>query len=479
MHANIIILSTLALLLTGSAAMHNANHIFNAIHASMRLWGSSLHHNGMSFFLATVPEGIQLYHGNARSDPIEKIGWMAFEPDHAMVFARPSRRPSPDILGDRHLQHAMAAEDTPVDDSGFLHTFLTSKELRLVYIDGTSAGKSQIGTLDSQDRILFNDTLHGGVRMEDQRAKAICRIAQTEWEGRIDGVIRMAAGFEIILCNPEVNLVPVQVNQVRQPGFSKGPNKDGKGQPKGKPGELLRAVTSRFHGIGGERVRVNYDHFATAYNYDLDLFPGGSKLPRLTHLSPEELQPIRDDLTHLVLTHDPSNQSVNWQAVADLIVDKYGRFIHGLLRRKHHHSDSDLREFIVTQIDRLMAPFIDVRSDDDEQAIKLCSTQFVALPNEKSSLAHRALYAVNHRICSTLMAVRKETESRAMISTIQGLMGYLDWTVWKECREYRDDEFCAIPIWPQGSREDYHHPRPQRYDEAYQGEHDYWGPVWD
>ncbi|GAB1197244.1 hypothetical protein APSETT444_006536 [Aspergillus pseudonomiae] len=427
----------------------------------MRLWGSSLHHNGMSFFLATVPEGIQLYHGNARSDPIEKIGWMAFEPDHAMVFARPSRRPSPDILGDRHLQHAMAAEDTPVDDSGFLHTFLTSKELRLVYIDGTSAGKSQIGTLDSQDRILFNDTLHGGVRMEDQRAKAICRIAQTEWEGRIDGVIRMAAGFEIILCNPEVNLVPVQVNQVRQPGFSKGPNKDGKGQPKGKPGELLRAVTSRFHGIGGERVRVNYDHFATAYNYDLDLFPGGSKLPRLTHLSPEELQPIRDDLTHLVLTHDPSNQSVNWQAVADLIVDKYGRFIHGLLRRKHHHSDSDLREFIVTQIDRLMAPFIDVRSDDDEQAIKLCSTQFVALPNEKSSLAHRALYAVNHRICSTLMAVRKETESRAMISTIQGLMGYLDWTVWKECREYRDDEFCAIPIWPQGSREDYHHPRPQ------------------
>ncbi|GMG13939.1 unnamed protein product [Aspergillus oryzae] len=478
MHANKI-LSTLALFLTGSAAMHNANHIFNAIHASMRLWGSSLHHNGMSFFLAAVPEGIQLYHGNARSDPIEKIGWMAFEPDHAMVFARPSRRPSPSMPSDQHLQHTMAAEDSPADDSGFLHTFLTAKELRLVYIDGTSAGKSRIGTLDSQDRILFNDTLHGGVGMEDQRAKAVCRIAQTEWEGRVDGVIRMAAGFEIILCDPEVNLVPVQVTQVRHPGFKGGPNKGGKGKPKGKPGELLRAVTSRFHGIGGERVRVHYDHFVTAYSYDLDLFTGDSKLPRLAHLSSEELQPIRDNLTQLVLTHDANYRSVNWQAVADLIVEKYGRFLHGLLSRKHHHGDSDLRESIVAQIDRLMAPFIDVRSGDEEQAIKLCSTQFVPLPTGNSPLAQRALYAVNHRICSALIAVRNETEPRTMVSTIRELMDYLDWTVWKECRGYRDDEFCAIPIWPQGSQRDYHHPRPQKYDEAYQGENDYWGPVWD
>lgn len=478
MHTNKI-LPALALFLTGSAAMHNANHIFNAIHASMRLWGSSLHHNGMSFFLATVPEGIQLYHGNARSDPIKEIGWMAFEPDHAMVFARPSRRSSPSRLQDEHLQHAMAPEDPPADDSGFLHTFVTAKEMRLVYIDGTSAGKSRIGTLDSQDRILFNDTLRGGVGMEDQRAKAVCRIAQTEWEGRIDGVIRMAAGFEIILCNPEVKLVPVQVIQVRYHGLAGGSKKDGKGNPKGKPGELLRAVTSRFHGIGGERVRVNYDHFVTAYSFDLDLFPGDSRLPRLTHLSSAQLQPIRDSLTHLVLTHDPNDRTVNWQAVADLIVEKYGRFLHGLLPRKHHHDDSDLREFIVTQIDRLMAPFIDVRSQNDEDTIKLCSTQFVPLPTGNSSLAHRALYTVNHRICSTLMAVRSETDPRMMVSTIRELMGYLDWTVWKECRGYHDDEFCAIPIWPQGSRKDYHRPRPQKYDEAYQGENDYWGPVWD
>jgi hypothetical protein len=45
----------------------NAFQIFNAIHSAMRQWGSSLNHNGMSFFLATVPEGQLFYHGSQNS----------------------------------------------------------------------------------------------------------------------------------------------------------------------------------------------------------------------------------------------------------------------------------------------------------------------------------------------------------------------------------------------------------------------------
>jgi hypothetical protein len=115
-------------------------------------------------------------------------------------------------------QHVLAdgddKEKLPSGVSGYLHTYATVKDLRLLYVDGTSAGKSAIGTLDSQDRILFNDTITGGVSSEDQRATTVCQLAKNEWQSRLDEVIRMAAGFEIILCEPEVNLVSVRVMPV-------------------------------------------------------------------------------------------------------------------------------------------------------------------------------------------------------------------------------------------------------------------------
>ncbi|EME40873.1 hypothetical protein DOTSEDRAFT_74432 [Dothistroma septosporum NZE10] len=73
--------------------LDNANHIFNAIHSSMRQWGSSLNHNGMSLFIATVPEGTELYHGTSKADRINGTQWLAFEPEHALVFARSRREP--------------------------------------------------------------------------------------------------------------------------------------------------------------------------------------------------------------------------------------------------------------------------------------------------------------------------------------------------------------------------------------------------
>lgn len=87
---------------------------------------------------------------------------MAFEPEHAMVFAQPARgrrsrgiKTSPDQSEQVPLA---ASEQTAENRSGYLHSYRTAKDLRLLYIDGTSAGKSRVGTLDSQDRILFNES---------------------------------------------------------------------------------------------------------------------------------------------------------------------------------------------------------------------------------------------------------------------------------------------------------------------------------
>ncbi|PWY88121.1 hypothetical protein BO94DRAFT_585578 [Aspergillus sclerotioniger CBS 115572] len=204
--------------------VQHTNYIFNAIHASMRQWGSSLHHNGMSFFLASVPQGTKLYHGDSRSDIISDIGWMAFDHEHAMVFSRPASRSLQGPSDQSSSQQVMASQEEK-DEAGWFHTYVTRNDLRLVYIDGTSVGKSHIGTLDLQDRVLFEDKL-------ESRGE--------EWNGRIDGVIRMAAGFEIILCKPEQMLKPVHISRAKLSGQDKG--KQGS-----KPGKLLRTVTSKYH----------------------------------------------------------------------------------------------------------------------------------------------------------------------------------------------------------------------------------------
>lgn len=57
----------------------------------MRQWGSSLDHNGMSVFFATVPAYTEFYHGSSSSQPINGTQWLAFEPEHALNFANCGR----------------------------------------------------------------------------------------------------------------------------------------------------------------------------------------------------------------------------------------------------------------------------------------------------------------------------------------------------------------------------------------------------
>ncbi|KAL4964639.1 uncharacterized protein BDV14DRAFT_190105 [Aspergillus stella-maris] len=480
--------------------VQNANHIFNAIHDSMRQFGSSLHHNGMSFFLANVPEGIHLYHGNASPEYLKEIGWMAFEPEHGMVFARPEKPGQHRDINDQgaiqdgnSLQKPLSSNPTQAADdksdgniSGYLHTYKTANPLRLLYIDGTSAGKSRIGTLDSQNRILFNDTINGGVSVEDKRARSVCRLAENEWKGRLDGVIRMAAGFEIILCKPEVNLVPVRVMPVEKHPTDGNGNRNDNGRPRGKPAALLRAITSRFNGIGGDRVVLNYNNFVTAYTYDLDLFPnnenGTETRPRLDHIPTPNLEPIRQDLTTLIMDHDVNDNKPNWQSVADLIVGKYAPILRDLAPRTHHDKHKSKgyhkpqnKENPAVKIAEILSPF---SSPSKNETLSLCASQFLSTPNLNSTLSQRALYSISQTICSTLLSLQSETDQDVIHSSILELMKSLDWTSWKECRGCKSDEFCAVPIWPNGSEEDFEKPRCERLVDAWEGRSGYWGGVW-
>lgn len=478
--------SSRALHAANSTKLHYSNHIFNAIHSSMRQWGSSLNHNGMSFFLATVPEGTQLYHGTHSPEPVKGTEWLAFEPEHAMLFAGPKRFGPPPGRDGRHRKPGRPGdgphrppEHRPRDEiqkplrghhddehehpphpphpphsgeAGWLHTYAARKDLRLLYIDGMSAAKSNKGVFDTQDRILFNDTLHGPGFLEYERAKKVCEIAQRDWDDRIDGVIRMEAGFEIILCSFARDLDVVRITRAKGGDV---PPMPGPGMDKYPEDMFLyyKAITSRYHGIGGDRVRLNYDHFVTAFAYGLDLFHGG-ELPRLVNLSKESLEPIRRDLYNLVMTHDAREESFNWQGVVDMIVTRYANELKYLVS-----GELSTTKLLHAELDRFLRPFIDYDVRNMTREVERCATQFTPKHAPKNTLAAAVVHDVSSTICSTLFSALAEDDHGTAVAKIQELIDYLAWTTWKECQGCGYHAVCFIPIWPVGSYEDREHPR--------------------
>lgn len=485
----------------GTNVIDNANHIFNAIHSSMRQWGSSLNHNGMSFFLATVPEGTQFYHGTSTSQPVNGTEWLAFEPEHAMGFARPHRKgppgygkpPDQDTIqlkrgeGGDVLQEPLksAFEDRP-SDAGYLHTYATRKDLRLLYIDGMSAGKTSKGTLDSQDRILLNDSLASGNEFE--RAHMACQITDDAWDGRIDGFIRMEAGFEIILCHFERDLEVVWITQTKpvepvdQPGYppGKGPGDGRRGGGNGRDGNIwVKAVSSRYHSIGGHRVSLNYEHFVTAYTHELDLFATDSGLPRLAHIRTEQLDPLRHDLHDLVMMYDPPSlsqfSSFDWQAVADMIVTRYSDELQNLVRFNFTTAAA-----LHQRLERLLGMFIDYSDPKNStDIIYRCSNQFIPRKSPRDGVSYRVIYAISESICSHLTTALLTDDLEASITNFRELISYLSWTTWKDCRGCPYNQLCFIPMWPMGSVEDYEHPHCQNFDGhsmPWRQNDSYWGP---
>ncbi|KAL1897995.1 hypothetical protein Sste5346_003851 [Sporothrix stenoceras] len=205
-----------------AAIQRNAFSIFNAVHSATRQWGSSLNHNGMSIFLATVPEGQLLYHGGDEAERAkgvtgEGFDWLAFELEHAQMFGRgrsggpppfftpPGRKPLPsDNVAEAHYNrrshHRMLAQEhgqkTLGDDEdnensddgddkpkkpeipdgfddeafrGYFHTYRANRPLNLLYIDGMSAGKVDYGCIDTQDMMLLGWPDDGFKFMEETK----------------------------------------------------------------------------------------------------------------------------------------------------------------------------------------------------------------------------------------------------------------------------------------------------------------------
>lgn len=547
-----------------SAAQHNAFALFNSIHSAMRQWGSSVHHNGMSFFLARAPEGSVFYHGGHTATRPTSFEWLAFEVEHAANFAhswegRPRPNPSKtntesstvinlDVMLFWHrfsrfqllretpetpnlvdlsepAQQRLSSRSQERGDSegngtmpggppdpggifrGYFQTYRANRPLNLLYIDGEGAAKCTLGSMDSQDLILLGwnyteDTTRKQMMNEFRRARELCAVAD-EWAfavgGKIDGFIRMEAGFEIIYCDFSptggLDLTTVQASPFKNESLvDEGPMS----LPFSSVHdfEWLRACAARFQGHPAGRLDVDWSSMVTAFSYPVNLSnPDVARqdLPRLLNATEEGRNKIRSRLRDVVTERGGGQASnrpiVNWQGTIDRIVTRYSKRLE-LLSGQNLTANE-----LLTVMSTLLDPFtdyLDHSSMAERSATRRCAQHYLqslSLYSKEWTPEDHAIFAavetVSSTICSSLFTSRRllinsmsMTDSESVVEqarkVVRELSNELRWSTWKECGSCATNEICSIPMFPVGTTEDYFHPTCKKITQMDAG---YFGPF--
>lgn len=482
------------------AAIQHGPQIFNTLHNAMRQFGSSIHHNGMTFFQATLPTGTLLYHGNIIKDVPERMEWLAFEVEHSENFARGRLRPrenasdifmsddasqKPLVVRQQEAHHQlpdyMITETSlpapnrtscrdhwnPVPDcefiSGYLQVYQATRPLNLLYIDGMAAGKSGQGLNDAEDFIITANRTRD-FKADMVRAAELCAWAEN-WH--IDGFIRMEPGFEVVYCNFRDGGLN-QVSATRRPRemYTIPDLED----------DLfgwMRAASHRYRGFAAGRVAVDYASMVSAFFYPLNLTnPNATRpeLPRLLSATDAELAAIK---AH-VESHTPAGKGqaasdqggggTDWQGVTDMIVTRYADVL-------QQASESQTIEAFNRSVRHVLVTHIDYERDevDLDEAEQNCAKHYLlgaVTRTPEEELIYAGILATTRLICSTLFrayeVVQKTDEEikslNEVVSLVRTLMDTLQWSEWKECGPCASDEVCFVAMWPFGNVEDHFSP---------------------
>ncbi|KAK5989250.1 hypothetical protein PT974_10756 [Cladobotryum mycophilum] len=491
------------------SARANANHIFNAIHSAGRQWGSSLKHNGFGFIPVVVPAGTLMYHGDTDHQTPVGPEWLAFEVEHAEAFAsswliRPGQ-PGSHPQHDHGVQKPLTQEDDGVF-RGYFHTYQATRDLQLLYVDGMSAGKTNMGTLDSQDLVLRDNITHEGLPGdflgELDRANSICDLI-TQWG--FDGLMRTEIGFELIYCNFSSG---VQLDSALRTFLEE----DKITHPGHEFFMWFRTAAERYDGLLGDRIRMDFSSMVSGFFFPINISSTDPQRPELIRLGAAKLDELRDIKTYLRdVAVEPRKFTVNWQAVVDMIVARYSSRLAALL------SGISSSRF-VGEVEAATLTYYDARPRPDDvtfaadnrnrtaDAVDRCAKHYLKPVllrqnhwSPQDALIHAALTAVMQDICHNLFLIRSiileassgssagnyrihsaannealEEAVNKSRGVVRDLASRLSWTTWKKPRLCPEEETLFVAMWPFGDEEDFWNPGCRPLEDLNQGRNSYW-----
>ncbi|KAH7884545.1 hypothetical protein F5I97DRAFT_1469050 [Phlebopus sp. FC_14] len=450
------------------------NLIFETVGSLLQRWPNTRMRNGHTVVPGTIPTGTLLYHGTHSNQLPVGPEWTATDPEHSTIFCRGPTR--------EECWHA---------------TLATTRSLRIVYFDGSSAAKTEYGTMDTQDLIAWGEIRPEWVYNEKERIEDLCKWAE---DHGVDGFVRMEMDFEVMLCSLTAGLRVVTFSNIANswPSRRSFPK-----IPADSSTILLHAYevvnAGSWHNRFPGEMRVHLDLQDLVSFYDTDLIP--SLVPfragqqrwdhRVQNISDTDILAARARLTDAL--NRPENQSsgVDWMSLIRVIVDRHAQRLE-LIQYLLNSTATDPADILdiarktQTQLRVMLSPYIlytatpSTGADWAVPVFKLCATTHTSsieinksfmTPSEQLLL--RSIQETTREICRVTTKMwasgvvtgvddyleQKESPDIAKVSAllenwreaVNALMEWLDWSVWVKCKPSCGfEEMCYLPTWPIG-----------------------------
>ncbi|KAM7219791.1 hypothetical protein V8F06_004825 [Rhypophila decipiens] len=411
-----------------------APFVFDSVQGFLQQWPNSYAPNGHSIVAGTIAPATVLYHAKHAPGPPKKPTFFAFDAEMSVGIYRGSGQSN-------------------------LHVYSTTRPLNIIYFDGQAATLTALGTLDSQISILQGHVPlypeYDLVYDEDQRALDLCDLVK---KLGIDGLVRMDAGFELLVCDYAASqlqaifntniTVPGDMEESNPEGLPHDPNRQppkGFGNVFSEQGsyEWLRSASWHYRQeVGGgpaeSRVQLDVCRMVSFYDPQLDSladshhgnlvgnysFVNGWRLRkghRLLDIHPADVARVRSWLQAMIASPQSNEATgcsgVNWQAIFDAVHSQHGtraREIGAAFASWKSDTEAETRA-IITKVHEIthaiLAPYLEyVVSDADsdtpkEQAIFRRSAVYTAAVkpktlNQSESLLYHSLNIVTETLCT-------------------------------------------------------------------------------
>ncbi|KAG9314907.1 hypothetical protein JVU11DRAFT_4015 [Chiua virens] len=448
--------------------------VFETVHSLLQHWPNTRMRNGHNIVPGVIPKGTLLYHGRSDGNLPQGPEWVSLDAEHAFFFCH-------------DLTHY------PSQERCWHVTFVTTRPINIVYFDGYSAAKMGFGTLDTQDLLAWGESVEENVWDEAGRIGRLCEWATNLG---IDGLVRMEMGFEVILCDFTSGVRVVSSAKIRPGGLPPIMCKF-LPPPRSLAAEILiygckagvvtfetmHAGSWHNHFPGETRIQLDLSRLASFYDTQLvpSLVPIRASQERWDHrvgnISRQDLSAVKLKLEATFTSPPIRSSGIDWKTLLHVLVDRFSdrlELMHRLLTSAIEPADIvDFTNKTQIQLRTMLAPYLLLpaapNDPTDEAALdwtvpvyKLCATCHTSFTEseldgmtDSEALVLKAIRGTNQEICRVVTKMwaagvyagidaKQNTKKRLDVTELarlrstwaqdlNGLMGWLDWSVWVKC----------------------------------------------
>lgn len=496
--------------------LNSTSHlIFDTVASLSQHWTNTRYRNGHNIVPGTVPVGTLLYHGTDKHEVPAGPEWTATDPEHSYLFCRSAPTSDGSSSGCWHLTLVVTRPLKVLyfDGSSAAKMYGGSMDTQDIVIwgevkpDWTFSERTRINELCEWGREFGLD---GFVRMEMDFEIMLCDFTVAV---EIVSFLNLNSGMN------RGRHRPPSKPPGREPSFEPVPSFP---PPNDDVSSILqyRVIEAGvWHNTYPGETRINLDLNGLISFYDTDLFPslavarfGQERWKhRLQGLSVVDSKAFQTRIREVLEQIGHTGSGIDWSTLIRVVVDRYAERLEILQYLLNSTSTIEQAKRVQKHLRSMVVPYIlhtsVPNSDFNNHSWALpvyehCATTHTryisSIPSiltrmtKSESLILRSVQEVSKEICRVVVGMwaegvelgldaispaslssvpARKFESVEIINAVrrwqertEGLMAWLDWSVWVKCRPACGyEEICYLPTWPfiPGSG---HGPRPPRPD---------------